>query len=305
MIPTGEPRWSTVGLATLVPFEAAFRLSNFTRAAEELHMSQASVSRRIRELETDLGVVLFERHRHDVTPTAEAEALGASVRLSLNELATTAEQLRRRGADAGTLTIFSDLSLGTVLVAPVLGEFQRRQPELQGRVLASYEPIEQMRDAFDIGLQYGRAESSSYLVEPLASETVFPVCLPDLAGELPAKATPADLLEFALVHLAEIDPAWTNWQRFLAHVGSSQPVPDDGIVFTSYQVCPDVAEAGESIALGWEHSVRPRIDAGRLVCVDGLTVADADTINAYRPKAVRANEHADEFLALLRSRLTR
>ena len=60
-------------LATLAPFEAACRLQNFTRAAEELHYSQTTVSRRIAELEADLGVTLFERQRYDAVPTRDAE----------------------------------------------------------------------------------------------------------------------------------------------------------------------------------------------------------------------------------------
>lgn len=135
-------------LNTLVAFEAAFRLGNFTRAADELALSQASVSRRIRELEQDLGVRLFERRRYDVVPSDHAEALAATVRVSLSELATAAERLRARGSGTESLTIFSDLSLANALVAPRLGEFQRFHPSLKLRVLSSYEPIETTREEF-------------------------------------------------------------------------------------------------------------------------------------------------------------
>ncbi|MGI9498892.1 MAG: LysR family transcriptional regulator, partial [Geminicoccaceae bacterium] len=94
-------------LNALVVFEAAFRHRSFTRAADELALSQASVSRRVRELEQDLGVQLFERRRYDVEPTADGETLAMSVRQSLGELATAADRLRDRGAGIDTLTIFS------------------------------------------------------------------------------------------------------------------------------------------------------------------------------------------------------
>lgn len=292
-------------LATLAPFEAAYRHRNFTKAADELHMSQASVSRRIRELEADLGISLFERNRHDVTPTEEADALVASVRLSLGELSASAHRLRRQVADRGTLTIFSDLSLGTVLVAPVVGEFQRLHPDLQIRVIASYEPIDVTAEAFDIGLQYGSGEASSYIVEPIAHDAAFPVSSPAVAALLPTPVTTTDLVAHPLLHLADIDPSWTNWRRFLTRVGFEGSMPEDGIVFTSYHVCLDVAERGDGIALGWEHSVKPRLDSGRLVRIPGLTVPRADLISAFRPNTIDPNPHTDEFLALLKTELRR
>jgi len=64
-------------LGALAAFDAAFRHGSFTRAGDELALSQASISRRVRELESDLGLALFERRRHDVVPTEHAEKLSA------------------------------------------------------------------------------------------------------------------------------------------------------------------------------------------------------------------------------------
>lgn len=101
-----------------------------------------------------------------------------SVRLSRGELSSTAETSRRRQSEVGTVTIFSDLSLATALITPIVGDFQRLHPDLTIRVLSSYEPIEKTQEAFDIGLVYGRSEQSSYIVEPIADDAVFPVCFP-------------------------------------------------------------------------------------------------------------------------------
>ncbi len=98
-------------LSTLVSFEAAFRLRSFTRAADELALSQASISRRVRELERDLGVALFERRRYDVLPTEDGERFAATVRVALQELAGSADRLRARRDGTERLTIFSDMSL--------------------------------------------------------------------------------------------------------------------------------------------------------------------------------------------------
>ncbi len=290
-------------LAALVPFEAAFRHGNFTRAARELHLSQATVSRRIRELEADLGVSLFERHRYDVTPTEDAELLAASVRLSLSELSATADVIRRRGLGNDSITILTSLSLATATVAPVLGEFQQMHPDISIRVLASDDLVASTDQEFDLALGYGPSESSAFAVEFIAEEAVFPVCSPALAAQLPALPTADDLARFPLLHVDYVDPGWTTWQDFLA----SSLVPESGsvksVVFTSYQVCLDVAERDGGIALGWERSVRPRLDAGTLVRVTGITIPHAGRINAYVPNRTAPNPHAAEFVTLLKSTL--
>lgn len=290
-------------LATLVSFEAAFRHRNFTRAAKEIYLSQASVSRRIRELETDLGIKLFERHRYDVTPTAAAEVLAASVRLSLTELSSTADQLRQSARGTTSLTVLSDPALASVWVAPILGEYQRNHPELKIRVIASCESTETTKEQFDIGLQYGRSEESSFTVEFIADEAVFPVCSPSFASRLPTRVTIADLAQSPLLHVDYSDSGWTTWQDIFSMDGAAEPNHDQSMVFTSYHLCLDVAERGEGVALGWERSVNPRLEAGTLVRIPGITMQKAGVINAYLPNHTATNLHAPEFLALLKDTL--
>lgn len=292
-------------LATLVVFDAAYRHQSFSRAADALFMSQATVSRRIRELETDLGVPLFERHRYDVTPTADGEALAVSVRLSLTELSTTADAIRRRGSDSQSLTVLSDPSLASVWVAPILGDYQRKHPELSIRVIASCESPETASESFDVALQYGRAEASSYDVEFIADEAVFPVCSPAFADTLSPSMTAADLARLPLLHVEYADPGWTTWPQFLRYLEVENDVEDASteLVFTSYNVGLDVAEQGEGVALGWQRSVQARIDAGTLVRISGFAMPKAGVINAYLPRVVGANPFAPEFVSLLKETL--
>lgn len=290
-------------LATLVPFEAAFRHRNFTRAARELHQSQATVSRRIRELETDLGVSLFERHRYDVTPTADGELLAASVRWSLGELSSTADLIRRRALGHDSITILTSLSLATATVAPVVSEFRRTYPDVNIRVLASDDRVASTDEYFDLALGYGPSESSSFTVEFIAEEAVFPVCSPALAAQLPTPPTPADLAVLPLLHVDYVDPGWITWQDVLASALVGEPGPAKAVVFTSYQMCLDVAERDGGIALGWERSVRSRLAAGTLVRVPDITIPHAGRINAYFPNRTAPNPHARDFVTLLKRTL--
>lgn len=290
-------------LAALVPFEAAFRHGNFTRAAEELHQSQATVSRRIRELEADLGVSLFNRHRHDVTPTTDGELLASSVRWSLTELASTADRIRRSAQSEDAITILTSMSLATATVAPIIGDFQRRHPDVSIRVLASDDLVASTDEAFDLALGYGPDESSRFVVEFIADEAVFPVCSPKLAAQLPMRPMPADLAAFPLLHVDYVDPGWTTWQDVLASALVGEPDRVKPVVFNSYQICLDVAERDGGIALGWERSVRSRLDAGTLVRVPDITIPHAGRINAYVPNHSAPNRHAAELVDLLKTAL--
>ncbi len=291
-------------LTALIPFEAAFRHRNFTKAAEELHYSQATISRRVAALEADLGVKLFERGRHDVQPTADAESLAAAVAMAFAELAGTAERTRRKSSQRDTLTIHSDLSLSTTLITSVVGDFQRRHPELVIRVLSSFEPIEKTQERFDIGIQYGRDTDSALTADPIADDNVFPVCSPDVAARLPSPLSAARLAALPLLHVDYGEPSWTDWHQFLDHVGADSSPAGEGLTFTSYLVCLDMAERDEGLALGWERTVQPRLDTGRLVRLPGFTMARPDAICAYRPPwPANPSAHVDEFLAVLRERL--
>ncbi len=292
-------------MASLVVFEAAHRLRSFTRAGQELHLSQATVSRRVRELEADLGVRLFDRNRYDVTPTAEGDTLAASVRLSLSELSSTAERLRRQAIEQRSLTVLTSLSLIATVVAPAVSELQRRHPALDVRVLSACEPIERSGEVFDVALQYGEATARGYAVEFVADESVYPVCAPALATDLPSPVDATDLARLPLLDVDDGDPSWPTWSSFLARFGIDRLPRAPALVVSSYQVGLDLAEQGQGIALGWDRSVAPRLAAGSLVRLPGLVIDDAATINAYVPNRAAPQAQVEELVDLVRSGIDR
>lgn len=291
---------SLPSLSKLIAFEAAYRHRNFTHAASELHYTQATVSRRVASLEAELGVTLFDRVRHAVVPTDHADVLVGAIRPALDELARVAAELRRASTKRTRLTIRSDVSLTAAVVNPIIGELQQRFPDLHIRVVSSFEPIELDTDEFDLGLQYGRNRASSFHIEPIADEEVFPVCAPELLSMLPDRPTAQDLIGHRLLHVDYGEPAWLGWKEFLSTVGGEPVDALLGPVFSTYVVCLDLAERGEGIALGWGHTVQPRIDAGHLVRIPGLTVELPDAVLTYRPKGLQPWAPVDELLSMLR-----
>jgi len=288
-------------LATLVAFEAAVRHASFTRAADELALSQASISRRIRELEHDLGLKLFDRRRYDVEPTADGEAFAATVRRSLHDIASASERVRER--DSGRLTIFSDISLAHTIVVPSLREFQKLHPDLQIRIIASSEAIETVGEEFDIGLQNGHWGEDKFSIEPIGDDLLFPVCAPDMAARLPASPSPVDVASMPLLHFTELGRKWPDWRMFLANYRLKEPKPHEGLTFNSYQICLDVAENNGGVALAWSRTVQPRLDAGRLVRIAGMSIKLPNAISVYRPKNTERNPVVEQFVEMIRARI--
>ncbi len=188
------------------------------------------------------------------------------------------------------------MSLASDIVAPVLGDFQQRYPDMNIRVVSSCEPIETTREEFDVAIQYGPAESERFDVEYLADEPVFPVCAPEIADQLPIPVSLDDLASMPLLDVVDDDSGWMTWCDVL---GAKADRASARIVVTSYGLSLDLAEQGNGIALGWERSVAPRLAAGTLVRVPDMPLLATARINAYVSPAVRGSEPVDDLVALL------
>lgn len=139
-------------LASLMPFEAAARLESFSRAADELHLTQAAVSRQIRALEENLGVALFERRNRGVFLTAAGREFGRTVSTALESVATHANTLREEVHD-GVVVLFCQLCEAFYWVMPRLAAFNRQHPEIEVRLVTSTRPVAEHHDYFDVALQ--------------------------------------------------------------------------------------------------------------------------------------------------------
>lgn len=296
-------RQSLPPLGALVAFDAAYRLHSFSRAADEIARSQASVSRQIRELENSIGLSLFERQRHNVLPTPAGDVFAGAVRLSLQELASTTERLRAEAKGHSKLTIFSDFSIATFLITPLLDQFQQRHPELKIRLVSTYEPIEDYAEDFDIGFQASRMAESRFHIEPIADDVVFPVCSPELAAKLPPKPSALDLANQPLLHLEDIGRDWPDWQQMLAKYRLKQPHPIEGLTFNSYQICLEAAENGHGIALGWRRSVQTKLDDGKLVRLPGCSLPVPEAVYVYRHRSRPVDSIIEEFTATIKTEI--
>ena len=241
-------------------FEAAARHQSFTRAAEELNVTQTAISHQIKRLEEQLGVRLFLRRNRRLLLTEEAQAYLPALRAAFDQLNEATERLLRRDSQ-GRLTVSTLNSFATKWLVPRLAGFQEAHPELDLRITTSDTFIDFRRDDVDLAIRYGLGEWPGLEAVHLVSEDVFPVCSPRLLAELPLER-PEDLARHTLLH----HTGWRDdWQMWLTAVGIDSVDPSKGLEFDAELTMYQAAMDGLGVALGDAPLVEPDLAAGRLV----------------------------------------
>ena len=139
---------------TLRAFEAAGRLLSFTRAAEELHLTQAAISHQIKTLETAIGVRIFRRLNRALLLTEAGQRYLPTVRDTLDALGNATKALTRQD-ESGVLTVSTLLSFAATWLVPRLTRFRAAHPEIDIRISAADEIIDLERNGVDMGIRYG------------------------------------------------------------------------------------------------------------------------------------------------------
>ena len=288
-------------LASLLPFEAAARLESFTRAAAELHLTQAAVSRQIRALEGDLGTRLFERRNRAVFLTEAGRDLGRVVSGGLEGIAARAGELR--GArESGEVVLFAQLCEAFYWLMPRLSGFHQRHPRIELRVAASTRPLTEASGRFDIALQTTGRASGSHPLAFTAADEVFPVCSPGYLDGRRTPLAPRDLTSHRLLH-HKADPAdWLEWDDWLTRLGQASRAGSRGAVFDSYPVMIQGAVEGHGIALGWRRTVEKLLRSGALVRPLAESLALPNALSVYRRQGPTTPE-VEALLTLLKSEL--
>ncbi len=248
---------SGIPLASIRVFEAAARLKSFTRAAEELGMTQAAVSWQIKALESRLGMSLFRRLPREVAPTEPGERLSRA--------ATEAMLLLRRAlndltdADQGVLSITTLATLASQWLAQRLGEFQIANPGLAVRVDTSSTLMDLTRENVDIAIRSGSGSWPGLETALLMPSVFTPLCTPALCEKLNLRA-PADLI--AAPRIGE-EKEWGAWFAEAGVEGVAHPAVRLRADFQALEV--NAALGGQGVALASPILYAREIAAGMLI----------------------------------------
>jgi len=212
MRPAGVRPPALPSLNALYAFEAAARLSSFTRAASELGVTQTAISHQIRTLENDLGITLFRRSPQRVALTEAGQRWSAELTPIFNRLRSVNSELRRPAlAERPHVAVSLVPSLGSRWLVPKLGRFIARHPDVDVRISANDRLVDFSVDPIDIGIRYGKGRYPGLVVRKLADAAFVVVAAPALLERQPVTEV-KDLERAVLLHDDHPD-AWAAWFR--------------------------------------------------------------------------------------------
>lgn len=249
--------------SALFAFEAAARHLSFTRAAEELNVTQAAISYAVRQLETALDVVLFHRRHRRIALTEAGERFYNDVSIGLAHIRRSAEAITRARRDRH-VTLSVSTAFAAYWMVPRLAEFRAAHPEIDIRLQTTDKDLDLAAEGTSLGVRRGSGDWPGYEAMFLAPEAIVPVASPAHLARTGLVSEPADLFSRSLIHLEEpfrLRPTWTDW--FAGH-GLAWTDRGEGLRLNDYALVLQAAVAGEGIALGWRHLVERLIAQGFL-----------------------------------------
>ena len=285
-------------LDLLVGFEAAARHLSFTKAGEELFLTQSAVSRQIKDLEDELGVALFQRrHRALALTEAGQQFYGASAQVLATMRAATDRLRAQTGKRAVSVT--TTHSFAALWLIPRLAGFTRAHPGVDVRITAETRVQDLDRDGLDIAIRHGPASLAGPNAVRLMGEKVFPVCSPKLLKKT-ALAQPADLKNHVLLQYDDPDGRhpWLHWKTWLEVERIAELRPAGTLSFSGYEQIIPAAVAGHGVALGRSPLVKDLLASGELVAPFRSTADPARAYYAILSK--RASKDAAAFLEWLK-----
>lgn len=251
----------------LVVFEAAARLGSFTLAAEELNVQQPSVSASIKQLETSLGVQLFQRSHRRISLTHAGAKLQADVSRAFEMLAQSATSIRQSVSN-DHVTLSASSAFNNYWLLPRIGSFQQSHPDIDLRLQSSDREPDLNVEPISLAIRLGDGDWPDCESAWIADEVIYPVAAPRVMAAAVNLRNVPGLLHQRLIHLEEPireRPSWRNW---FGAFGITETPPSGGLRLNDYALVLQAAMAGEGFAFGWRHLVEPLVKQGMLAARD-------------------------------------
>ncbi len=252
-------------LDLLEGFEAAARHLSFTKAGEELFLTQSAVSRQIKELEDQLGVPLFHRRHRALVLTEAGQQFYAATAQVLTTMRTATSRLKVQSGRK-PLSLTTTNSFAALWLVPRLAGFTRAHPGVDVRIMAETKVQDLERDGLDVAIRHGPASLAGPHAVRLFGERVFPVCSPKLLKRIPLRE-PSDLKNHVLLQYDDPDGRhpWLHWKSWLEVAGVADLRPAGTLSFSGFEQIIPAAAAGHGVALGRSPLVKDLLASNELV----------------------------------------
>ena len=256
-------------MSSLRPFEAAARLLSFSRAADEINVTQAAVSKQIRALETSLGQKLFLRKGQKVELTINGQILHQAVSHGLSHISRATAQISR-DSRLNRISIAMRLPFASQFMASRLSKLRNAFPDLDFNIVATERNPFFLLDSVEMAVVLGFEPQPGLLADYLLTEEIFPVCSPGYVRRHPELRTIQDIPDQKLLHLdaehwRDLDWDPVDWPVFGREMGIDREIGTSGPSFNNHELLLSAAVSGLGLAIGWRHLSRDLLEEGHLV----------------------------------------
>jgi putative choline sulfate-utilization transcription factor len=251
-------------LDMLKVFNVAADSLSFTAAALELNMTQPAVSQRIKRLEQELDVRLFDRIYRGLVLTEAGLLLHQHVQEGLKHIEVGLARLAEHPAHE-VLQVATDFAFASYWLMPRLPRFHAAHPELDVSLITSDRTMNLMREDIDVALTFGDGRFKHGESLALFREEVFPVCSPRLVQGMNLPLPKEDLASLPMLHLKpEYSSRWFDWKSIFQALNIQTPPIPAVLSFDNYTLVIQAAIAGQGVAIGWRHLVDELLEQGFL-----------------------------------------
>jgi DNA-binding transcriptional LysR family regulator len=288
-------------MTSLVVLEAVARRLSFTKAAAELNVTQAAVSRQIHALEQELGFALFRRLHRRVELTERGRILAGVLSQSFTLIDQTLASVRAQ-SEEDELAIGATVAFTQLWLLPRISEFRRLHPDTKIRLITQDAPIDLERDMVDVAIRFGDGAWSDGRSMLLCEDDLFPVCSPDYAAGRRLPETVRDLLDHALLDYEAVNPGWIGWKEWLTAFSAGRPARPM-LRLSYYTDVIHAALAGHGIALGWNCLIEDLLQQGRLRRVTDVHLHTRGAYFVIVPNRESLKPNVQAFVDWLGSRI--
>ena len=279
-------------LPALRVFEAAARHLSFTKAAEELNVTQAAVSHQVRALEEQLGLKLFRRSTRRLALTVEGKRLQPAATEAFAILGRAVADI---GRSEQLLSITTTPSFGARWLAPRMGRFAERHPEIELSIRHTQAVLDLRREGLDLAIRWGKGRWPDVESELMAPAIRVVVAAPEYVRRLGLEK-PADIARAALLH----DETHEDWTEWLAVAGLDPALGRRGIVIDDKNALMQAVLNAQGLALIVPSIASADLAAGRLVTPFELALSDGYGFYLVYEKGALEKPKVAAFRAFLR-----
>ena len=242
-------------------FEAAARTGNFTRAAQELFVTQGAISRHVATLEDWLKVRLFDRTGRGIALTPQGQVFYAAVRGGLEQIEQGTQQVQR-SPDEKRLRIKLPPTFAIRWLMPRLARFHAKHPDIDVQITTSHQRADFDREDVDVSIHSEPGAPQGVGLRKLFGETLLPVCAPGLLKAGPPLKVPDDLAQHVLLCSMNRPGDWPTW---LKGAGAHGVDGNSGLKFENAALAYQAAADQLGVIVALLPFVRDDLAAGRLV----------------------------------------